>query len=77
MGTVREERESRYLSQEDLASKAEMSKTTVIRAESGERIARRSAWRIARVFGMKPEQITDLNYAGKRNVVAHVQPGNS
>ncbi len=77
MATVREEREKRDLTHEDLASKTETSKSTIIRAEKGERVSRRTARAIAHVFGMKLEQLTDLNYVGKRNGVTHVQPGNS
>ncbi len=72
MGTIREERELRNLSHADVASKAEISTSTVIRAENGMLVLRRTARAIARVFGMQPEQLTDLNYVGKRKVVAHV-----
>ena len=78
MGTLRQEREARFLTLEDLASKAEITKNTLIRAENGGVVSRKTAKAIARVFGLLPNQLDGLNYEGRRDVsVAHVQPGNS
>lgn len=74
MATIREERENREMRLEDLASKAEISMRTLMRAEAGERVSRLTVKRIARVFGLQMKDLTGVDYVGKKSAVNNVHP---
>ncbi len=76
MATLREVRESRFLSLEDLASMADCTKQTIIRAEKGDVISRKTAKHLGRALGLKPDELDGLNYVGRKSVVTNAQQGN-
>lgn len=73
MGTLREEREARNMTREELAAAAEVSLSTVNRAEDGVgSINRLNARRIARALNMAVKDLQGLNVrtVGKRRAAA-------
>jgi predicted transcriptional regulator len=50
-------RAERGLSREDLARRAGISATTVSTAERGHRVRGKTAWKVARVFGVHPREM--------------------
>ncbi len=58
LAKLRRTREGKFLSQEDLAKKAGVSRTTVIRLESGDVSATfQTTRKLAEALGVKPEEL--------------------
>lgn len=78
MGTIREERETRDLTLEELSALTGLSKSTLDRAERGDSVSWTTARRIARTFGLKSSDLAGLNFSRRRRGAAanvHTEAG--
>jgi transcriptional regulator with XRE-family HTH domain len=72
MSTLRDLRQQRGWSQEDLGRLADMSTRTVWRAEHGEPISLATVRRLAGIMGLTPEQMAAVWADGKKEGAAYV-----